>query len=144
MGKIIELKKRGHETFVPSLMGNNAVECLHLVLDESGEFCAVCGTAVEAPYLGDIMGIIRLIDSTVRMFTRMIAANTDPGDPTQPRLRIVGGVMLRVPHKALYKRFFTPSYREAKELGYRGTLERWSEILEEAAGPQDPVNERFM
>jgi hypothetical protein len=111
-----------------------------LIPDDDGN-CAACGRGIALPNLGDMMGIIHLIDATVRLYSQMIASNTDPNDPSQPRMRMVGGVIARVPHKVLYGQFFTPSYREAKELGYRGTLARWSEILEEAAGPQvHPAN----
>ena len=87
---------------------------------------------IKAPDLGDILGICRLIDSTVKSYAQLVAANTDPNDPTQPRLRLVGGVFMRTPHKVFCQRLFAPSYMQAKKLGYRGTLERWGEILQEA------------
>jgi len=87
---------------------------------------------VSPPDLGDILGICRLIDTTAKSYVELVVANTDPNDPELPRLRIVGGVFMRVPHKALYQQLFGPSYKQAKKLGYRGSLERWGEILQEA------------
>jgi hypothetical protein len=93
----------------------------------------------EAPNLGDILGICKLIDSTAKSYAELAASNVDPNDPELPRLRMVGGVFMRVPHKALYRQLFEPSYRRAKTLGYRGTLQRWGELLQEAADqPQSP------
>lgn len=116
----------------------------HFCIPDDNDNCVECGQRIdlpeiaEIPDLGDIMGMIRLIDDTAKKYMRMVEMNTDPADPALPRLRIVGGQIMRLPHKSLYGQFFVPSYRRAKELGYRGSLERWSEILQEAVEASQP------
>jgi hypothetical protein len=114
-------------------------ECFCLIPDEEDN-CVTCGKPIdfqeigELPNLGDILGMIRLIDETAKSYLRLVNLNTDPNDPELPRMRLIGGVIVRIPHKILYKKFFNPSYNQAKELGYRGSLTRWGEILQEAIG----------
>jgi hypothetical protein len=121
---------RGHA------MAEKACPCLFVADD--GETCIDCGQHieipdVEVPDLGDITGIIRLIDSMAKIYAQRIKDNTDPDNPSLPRLSMVGGQFLRIPHKLLYKDLLEPSYVEAKRLGYRGTITRWGEIVLEAA-----------
>ena len=113
-----------------------ADKCPCLIPDENDN-CVECGKHIDlpdigAPDLGDIGGIIRLIDATVKSFAQLAEANTDPSDPTLPRLRLVGGVLMRVPHHIIFNQLFGPTYKEAKQLGYRGSFERWKELLQEA------------
>ena len=116
-----------------------ADKCPCLIPDENNN-CIDCGKHIEmpdvgCPDLGDIKGIIHLIDSTVKTYLRMVQDNTDPTNANQPRLRMVGGQMVRVPHKVLYNDLLVPSYQQAKTLGYRGTFERWGELLWESTPP---------
>lgn len=107
--------------------------CLHLTVD-SGR-CPECGVDVdlsdipENPNLGNIMAICRLLDETRMVFDKLIKANTDPKNPKLPRLRMVGGQMLRLPHKMVCKGMIGPSFVRAKAAGYKGTQDRWMEMV---------------
>lgn len=113
-------------------------ECPCVIPDETMEHCLDCGRRmevvpeVEPPNLGDIAGIARLISATAKTYAQLVKDNTDPKNPDLPRLRMVGGKMLRIPHKSLCKETLAPSYATAKALGYRGSLERWGEMVWEA------------
>lgn len=115
-------------------------ECPCLIPDDNDN-CVDCGKHIEIldagepPNLGDIPGIVKLIESTARTYTDMVKENTDPKNHSLPRLRLVGGYFMRIPHKDLYKAILMPSYVSAKALGYRGTFERWTEMIYEAAPP---------
>ena len=93
---------------------------------------------VPAPNLGDIMGICKLLDATALIYTNLVRRNADPQNPSQPRLRIVGGQLTRLPHKVFFHDLVGPSFMKARRLGYRGTYQRWGELLREAIfrGPQ--------
>jgi len=112
-------------------------KCPCLIPDENDN-CIDCGKHIEMPEvteppdLGNIPGICKLIDSTVKTYEQLVQENTDPKNPTLPRLRLVGGQLMRISHKALYKDLLGPSYLAAKAMGYRGTFERWGEIIWEA------------
>ena len=110
-------------------------KCLCLIPDENDN-CTECGKHIDMPdvgepNLGDIVGIIRLIDDTVKSYSELVTRNTDPVTGL-PKMRLVGGLLMRVPHKMLYRDLVEPSYKAAKQLGYRGTMERWGEVLQEA------------
>lgn len=112
-------------------------ECPCVIPDETGELCADCGKHIDlpdvpAPNLGDIPGIIRLVQATAKTYAQLIQENTDPKNPRLPRLQLIGGQLIRIPHKMLYKNMLAPSYLAAKALGYRGTFERWGEMIWEA------------
>ncbi len=115
-------------------------ECPCLIPDDDDN-CIDCGKHIDmpevavAPNLGDIPGIVRLIESTAKHYEAMVKENTDPKNSTIPRLRLVGGYFIRIPHKDLYKAILMPSYVSAKALGYRGSFERWTEMVYEAAPP---------
>jgi hypothetical protein len=124
-------------TFGHLLRGLSMEDCPCLIPDENDN-CVDCGKHIEItdvaepPNLGDIPGIVRLIESTAKTYAEMVKDNTDPAIPTLPRLRLIGGQFVRIPHKAFYKLSLGPSYNSAKALGYRGTFERWTEIVQEA------------
>lgn len=123
-------------TMLPFLRGIPMDECPCIIPDENYN-CIDCGkpihvAEVDPPDLGDIGGIVRLINATAKTYAQLLRENTDPKNPSQPRLRMVGGRMLRIPHKMLYRDLLGPSYGAAKALGYRGTFERWGEIIWEA------------
>ena len=111
-------------------------ECPCLIPDENDN-CIDCGKHIELPdvgempNLGDIVGISQLIDKTASAYSRVVRDNTDPKNPSLPRLRMVGNRMIRLPHKALFQQLMKPAYKEAKALGYRGTIERFAEHVEE-------------
>lgn len=111
-------------------------KCPCLIPDENDN-CIDCGKHIdlpdcgEPPDLGDIVGIIKLIDKTAASCARAVRENTDPKDPSQPRLRFVGNKLFRLPHTAAIQKVLKPAYKEAKALGYRGTFERWGEIVQE-------------
>jgi hypothetical protein len=112
-------------------------ECPCMIPDENDN-CLDCGKHIEGlpdvpePHLGDIVGIAKLMDATAKTFAQLVRENTDPKNPSLPRLRLVGGQMMRLPHKMLFKDLLGPSYVAAKSLGYRGTFERWGEMVQEA------------
>lgn len=112
-------------------------ECPCVIPDENDN-CIDCGKpinmpeVVAVPNLGDIPGIVRLIESTAKNYYDLVRDNTDPKNSSLPRLRLIGGHFMRIPHKDLYKAILMPSYVSAKALGYRGTFERWSEMVYEA------------
>lgn len=123
-------------TMLPFLRGIPMDECPCIIPDENFN-CIDCGkpikvAEVDPPNLGDIAGIVKLIDATAKSYVQLIRENTDPKNPSLPRLRLVGGRMVRIPHKMLYKDLLGPSYLAAKSLGYRGTFERWGELVWEA------------
>lgn len=117
-----------------------ADECPCLIPDEQDN-CIDCGKQidmpdVEAPNLGDIGGIVRLIDNTAKSYVNLLKANVDPANPTLPKLRLIGGIFVRLPHETLYKAVLGPSFLEAKKLGYRGTFEHWRELVYDATPEQ--------
>ena len=83
--------------------------------------------------LGDIAGICRLIDKTAAAYAAVVLENTDPKDPSLPRLRFVGNRMIRLPHKALLRELVEPAHKEAKALGYFGSAERLGELVLECS-----------
>jgi len=114
-------------------------DCPHLIPDANNN-CEDCGApypepeGTPEPDLGNIVEICKLIDRTREMFSKLIEINTDPKNPALPRLRMVGGQMVRLPHKAICQSLIGPSFIKAKNLGYRGTQERWMEmVLEDIA-----------
>jgi len=120
-------------------------KCLCLFPDENDN-CMDCGKHIDLSYLdneplpnlGDIVGICHLIDKTAIAFARVVRDNTDPKDPSATRIRIVGNRMVRLSHKTLFQELVKPTYKEAKALGYKGTKERWVELVEERMQP--PTN----
>lgn len=133
-------------TFSTFLRSIPVDECPCLIPDENDN-CIDCGKHIDLSYLdneplpnlGDIVGIIQLIDKTASTYAHVVKENSDPKDPSQPRLRMVGNRMMRLPHKALFTELMKPTFKEAKALGYRGDLQRWSELVEEhTARPTNP------
>jgi hypothetical protein len=116
-------------------------ECPCLIPDENDK-CADCGKHIDLldagppPDLGDITGIIRLIQNTACGFASLVAGNVDPCNPALPRLRLIGGQFVRIPHKIVLRALVASSYKEAKGLGYRGTFERWADLVREDAPAQ--------
>jgi hypothetical protein len=111
-------------------------DCPHLIPDENWN-CEDCGAPIPMPELppnyepnlGNVMEICKLIDETRAVFDSLIKANTDPKNPNLPRLRMVGGQMIRLPHKMVCKGMIGPSFVKAKAAGYRGTQDRWMEMI---------------
>src|SRR5574337_46682 len=100
-------------------------DCKCLIPDEN-DCCINCGKPIELPVvtetpnLGDIPGICKLIDVTAAAYVKLVQDNTDPANPTLPRLRMIGGQIIRIPHETLYKNLIEPSYQAARKLGYLG------------------------
>jgi hypothetical protein len=120
-------------------------KCSCLIPDENDN-CIDCGKHIDLSYLddeplpnlGDIVGICGLIDKTAKMYATVIRKNTDPANPSLPRLRIVGNRIIRLSHKTLLFELMKPTFKEAKALGYKGNLERWGELVEERMTPSAP------
>lgn len=115
-------------------MGENEHVCL---IPDENDNCIDCGKHIdlpdvgEPPDLGDIVGICKLIDVTAANCAKVIRDNTDPQDSSLTRLRLVGSKMIRLPHRAMILKLLQPAFKEAKALGYRGTIERFAEHVEE-------------
>src|SRR5271170_2461087 len=83
-------------------------ECPCLIPDDDDN-CIDCGKHIEMPEvsvlpnLGDIPGIVRLIESTAAHYEAMVRENTDPRSRVLPRVRRGGGYVIRLAHKGLYK-----------------------------------------
>ena len=128
-----------------SRKGKPMDKCSCLIPDENDN-CIDCGKHIDLSYLdneplpnlGDIVGICGLMDKTAKQYATVIRENSDPQNPSLPRLRIVGNRMIRLSHKTLLHELSKPSFKEAKALGYKGTLERWGELVEEHLSP--PTN----
>lgn len=113
-------------------------ECPHLIPDENWN-CEDCGTPIPMPtdlpeptMSGKtLIAICKLMDATRVEFDKVVKANTDPLHPEKARLRLVGGQMLRLPHKMVLQGISGTSFVTAKQLGYRGTKERWTEMVME-------------
>lgn len=110
----------------------------HFCIPDENDNCVDCGQHMDFPEVtdmpdfGDIVGICNLVTKTAHAYALLIKHNTDPKDPSQPKLRMVGRRMIRLPHKALFTKQLAPStYIQAKALGYKGTIDRWGEIVEE-------------
>ena len=74
------------------------------------------------------MGIIHLATQTAEEYTKLIKNNADPKHPEKPRLRLVAGVLIRLPDTAFWSTVLLPSFLTARTLGYRGDYERWKTI----------------
>ena len=115
-------------------------ECLHTDITDEG-VCTGCGLDVnsdefydalppipEPLELGDIMGIIRLATKTAEEYVELIKKNADPNHPEKPRLRLVAGMVMRLPDTAFWSTVLIPSFKTAKSLGYRGDYDKWETI----------------
>ncbi len=111
-------------------------DCPHLIPDENWN-CEDCGTPIPQPELppnfepnlGNVVAICKLLDETRQNFDKVIVANTDPKNPKLPRLRMVGGTLMRLEHKMVIHGLVGPTFIKAKSLGYRGTEKRWTEMI---------------
>ena len=91
---------------------------------------------IPVPEMGNIVGIMHLAKNTFREGVKRQVRNSDPQNPKLPRLRMVGTLFLRVPHKDVWTEVLRQSFEQAKEMGFRGNMTRWTEIVEEAAPAQ--------
>ena len=95
-------------------------DCPCILSDEKDD-CLDCGKHVgEPPDLGNITGIVNLIEETAKSHARLVTENTDPKNPALPRLRLVGGLLMRVPHKMLYKDLLGPELHSSEGLRVSG------------------------
>lgn len=106
-----------------------------LIPDENDN-CIECGRHIDLPDwdgpmpdLGDIVGICKLIDATAVNFIMAVRDNTDPQNSSIPRLRLVDGVSMRVPHQIILLAMSQSPFKEAKALGYRGTIDRFYALV---------------
>ncbi len=111
-------------------------DCPHLIPDANDK-CIDCGADMPPinlppnyePNLGDVMALCKLLDETRKSFDKVIVANTDPKNPKLPRMRMVGGTLMRLEHKLVIRGLVGPTFLKAKSLGYRGTEKRWREMI---------------
>jgi|SRR5271157_1542085 len=125
----------GYMTASGSILRGIPMDECPCFLPDDNDNCMNCGKHVDLPdvpaslNLGDILGIVRLIDTTAKSYAQLIRENADPKNPALPRLRLIGGQLIRIPHTLLLKNLVNESYPIAKNLGYRGGIKRWGELI---------------
>ncbi len=110
---------------------------LGFCVPDANDKCIDCGADMPPinlppdyePNLGHVIAICKLLDETRKSFDKVIVANTDPKNPKLPRLRMVGGTLMRLEHKMVIHGLVGPTFIKAKSLGYRGTEKRWTEMI---------------
>jgi hypothetical protein len=143
-------------------MGQMSVEnCDHFVT-ENGK-CITCGEPHGAPrwtmeelrkimdepepeafrskYLNEwensnIPAISKLSDETWTEYDRQATANEEPDCPQRPRLRMIGGRLLRIPFHQIWKEVVGLAFDEARKLGYRGDWSKWQQLVKESCPPE--------
>lgn len=112
------------------------MKCSCAVPDEDGN-CLACGKHLRmpAPDIGDIKAICRLLEATTAAYGRLLELDADPSKPELPKLRLVGPQIVRVPRSAVGHDLLRPSFVAARRLGYRGTYERWGELVRDGPEP---------
>jgi len=126
------------------------MDCRHLSVDELGN-CKDCGQtieeylaelsninylefpSVELPLvdLGDLKGILKLADSTIKTFECKLIELYDPNSSGQPKIRRIGNLIFRQTWNEIWNEIVAKSYPEAVRLGYRQSLSKWNEFLED-------------
>jgi hypothetical protein len=113
-------------------------ECAHIELTDEG-VCKFCGVDTasqqfmdslpEVPpgRLGDLVSIVKLAEATAKEYLH----HQDPHNPKLPKLCWAGTQLIRMPSKISWADMIHDSYPTAKKLGYRGSLEKWSEVCED-------------
>ncbi len=117
-------------------------ECPHLIPTEDWK-CEECGADIPQPELppnyepnlGKVAAIAVHFNETCDQFSKIIKANSDPEDPTKPKMRMIGGQIIRLPHQMVIREMIGPSYIKAKKMGYRGTQKHWQEMVWEEIIP---------
>lgn len=119
--------------------------CHHLEVTDDG-VCIECGTDIttqefvdslpDVPMpskasIGNIIGIVALAKTTGEEFL----ASQEADSPEQPKLCWIGTQMVRLPKKTMWVDYISNSYYAAKELGYRGSMVRWAEIVRDLMTP---------
>lgn len=79
--------------------------------------------------LGDIRAICEIAAEANDEYKDQIKENSDPKNPSLPKLSMVGTSLVRIPFKKLWKDVISVSYFLAKEKGYLGDLEMWEEFV---------------
>jgi hypothetical protein len=87
------------------------------------------------PGASNIPAICSLAEQTWQDYRRRAASNEDPQRPQVPRLRLVGGQLMRIPFHYIFKEVLGPSYDCARSLGYLGTYEKWCQFVKESQRP---------
>lgn len=126
-------------------------QCEHFVTE--GGKCITCGSPFETPrwtmedltkalddadrtsefnkmYLNStdakqIIAIANLAEDTWKQYDEQAEANEDPQRPQLPRLRMIGGRLVRIPFYQIWKEVVQPAFLKAKELGYLGDYPKW-------------------
>lgn len=88
---------------------------------------------IEVPPLGDVVALHQLAHQTLNHVIQQMILNSDPLNPSQPRLRLMGGQMLRISFKDIWQAITKDSYIKAKILGYRGNEDGWRGIIKTAS-----------
>lgn len=79
----------------------------------------------------DEINLIKLTSEVVHTYNRLRQENIDPKNPNLPRMRVIGGRILRLPHAMMFRELSDASYDRALGFGYDGTYERWCALLRE-------------
>lgn len=72
-----------------------------------------------------IIAIAKLAEDTWKEYDERAEANEDPQVPQRPRLRMIGGRLVRIPFYTIWKEVVQPAFLKAKELGYLGDYSKW-------------------
>jgi hypothetical protein len=76
--------------------------------------------------------IIKLAEETWSEYERRATENEEPGRPTTPRMRMIGGRFMRIPFHQIFKEIATGSYDKARGFGYLGSYDAWCRCIQEA------------
>lgn len=136
-----------------------AEKCDHFIA-ECG-ICIACGEPVDNPrwtmeelqkewdkpedfqsqFMSDwkcsnIPEISQLAEQTWEEYDRRATFNEEPNRPQMPRLRLIGGRLMRIPFHQIWREVVGPSYDIARSLGYLEDYQKWQQLVKESCPPE--------
>jgi hypothetical protein len=138
-------------------------KCDHFITE--GGKCTLCGEPFENPrwtmenillemqkpfedeasfklkYLNEwensnIPQISRLAEQTWAEYDLRATNNEEPNCPQRPRLRMLGGRLMRIPFHQIWREVVEPSYFAAQTLGYLGDYRKWEALVKDSCPPE--------
>ncbi len=116
------------------------IDCGALIEDPvtSTEQLAIEGITLGPPLSEDapvpdmkaVIDLIHLAEATAKEFRLRVARNIDPKDHDRPKLQMIGTLLIRIPHKDVWKELLRLSYDQAQSIGYKGNFETWEETVQ--------------